>query len=150
MKSSGIGGQAVMEGIMMRNGDEYAVAVRKSDGNIVVDKKTYKGITKKNKFFSLPFIRGTFSMIDSLVLGMRSLTFSADQFADEEETEEPSRIEKWLEDKFGDKLQKTIMDITMVIAVVFALLIFMVLPAVISNFMKRFLGNGFWLALFEG
>lgn len=150
MRSSGIGGQAVMEGIMMRNGEDYAVAVRKSNGEIVVKKEKYKGVSSKSKIFRLPFIRGFFSMVDSLVLGMRSLTFSADQFAEGEEEEEPSRFEKWLEEKFGDKLEQAIMSITMGISVVLAVLIFMVLPTVISNWAKPLLGSGFWLALFEG
>ena len=150
MKSSGIGGQAVMEGIMMRNGDRYAVGVRKSNGEIVVKKDTYRGVAAKCRLFSLPFIRGFFSLIDSLVLGMKSLTFSADQFAEEEEEEEPGRFEKWLEDKFGDKLEKAIMDLTMVISVLLAVLIFMVFPTLVSSWMRPVLGNGFWMALFEG
>ncbi|MBQ8639417.1 MAG: DUF1385 domain-containing protein [Lachnospiraceae bacterium] len=150
MKSSGIGGQAVMEGIMMRNGENYAVGVRKSNGEIVVKKDTYRGVTAKCKLFRLPFIRGIFNMIDSLALGMKSLTFSADQFAEEEIEEEPSRFEKWLEEKFGDKLEKAIMDVTMVISVILAVLIFMVLPTVISGWVRPVLGNGFLMALFEG
>ena len=135
----------------MRNGDQYSVAVRKSDGEIVIEKETYVGISKKCRFFQLPFIRGTFNMIDSLVLGMKSLTFSANQFADEEEEEgEPGKLEQWLEKKFGDRLEKVIMDVTMTVSVILALLIFMVLPAVVSGFLKKVLGNGFWLALFEG
>ena len=78
--SSGIGGQAVMEGIMMRNKERYAVAVRKSDGSVVVDTQEYKGITAKCKFFQVPFIRGIFSFIDSLILGIKTLTFSANFF----------------------------------------------------------------------
>lgn len=150
MKSSGIGGQAVMEGIMMRNGEDYAVAVRKSNGEIVVKKDKYRGAASKCRLFRLPFVRGFFSLVDSLVLGMKSLTFSADQFAEEEEEEEPSKFEKWLEEKFGDKLEKVIMSVTMAVSVVLAVLIFMVLPTVISNWVKPWLGNGFWMALFEG
>lgn len=150
MKSSGIGGQAVMEGIMMRNGDRYAVGVRKSNGEIVVKEDRYRGVTAKNRLFGLPFVRGIFNLADSLILGMKSLTFSADQFAEEEEEEEPGRFEKWLEQKFGDKLEKAIMDVTMVISVILAVLIFMVLPTVISSWVRPIIGNGFWMALFEG
>ena len=77
LRSSGIGGQAVMEGIMMRNKDKYAVAVRQPDGSIVVDEQEYKGLTSKCKLFQVPFIIGIFSFIDSLVLGVKTLTFSA-------------------------------------------------------------------------
>ena len=150
MKSSGIGGQAVMEGIMMRNGSEYSVAVRKENGEIEVKKETYKGVGSKCKLFRLPFIRGIFSFVDSLVLGMKSLNYSASLFMEDGELEEPGRFEKWLQKKFGDKAEKVIMDLTMVISIILAVGIFMVFPAWVSTLMKPILGNGFWMALFEG
>lgn len=151
MKSSGIGGQAVMEGIMMRNGSEYSVAVRKENGEIEVKKETYKGVGSKCKLFRLPFIRGIFSFVDSLVLGMKSLNYSASLFMEDgEEEEEPGRFEKWLQKKFGDKVEKVIMDLTMVISIILAMGIFMVFPTWVSTLMKPLLGNGIWMALFEG
>ena len=151
MKSSGIGGQAVMEGIMMRNGSEYSVAVRKENGEIEVKKETYKGVGSKCKLFRLPFIRGIFSFVDSLVLGMKSLNYSASLFMEDgEEEEEPGRNEKWLQKKFGDKAEKVIMDLTMVISIILAMGIFMVFPTWVSTLMKPLLGNGIWMALFEG
>ena len=151
MKSSGIGGQAVMEGIMMRNGSEYSVAVRKENGEIEVKKETYKGVGSKCKLFRLPFIRGIFSFVDSLVLGMKSLNYSASLFMEDgEEEEEPGRFEKWLQKKFGDKAEKVIMDLTMVISIILAMGIFMVFPTWVSTLMKPLLGNGIWMALFEG
>lgn len=151
MKSSGIGGQAVMEGIMMRNGSEYSVAVRKENGEIEVKKETYKGVGLKCKLFRLPFIRGIFSFVDSLVLGMKSLNYSASLFMEDgEEEEEPGRFEKWLQKKFGDKAEKVIMDMTMVISIILAMGIFMVFPTWVSTLMKPLLGNGIWMALFEG
>ena len=100
MKSSGIGGQAVMEGIMMRNGSEYSVAVRKENGEIEVKKETYKGVGSKCKLFRLPFIRGIFSFVDSLVLGMKSLNYSASLFyGGRRGRREPGRFEKWLQKK---------------------------------------------------
>lgn len=151
MKSSGIGGQAVMEGIMMRNGSEYSVAVRKENGEIEVKKETYKGVGSKCKLFRLPFIRGIFSFVDSLVLGMKSLNYSASLFMEDgEEEEEPGRFEKWLQKKFGDKAEKVIMDLTMVISIILAMGIFMVFPTWVSTLMKSLLGNGIWMALFEG
>ena len=151
MKSSGIGGQAVMEGIMMRNGSEYSVAVRKENGEIAVKKETYKGVGSKCKLFRLPFIRGIFSFVDSLVLGMKSLNYSASLFMEDgEEEEEPGRFEKWLQKKFGDKAEKVIMDLTMVISIILAMGIFMVFPTWVSTLMKPLLGNGIWMALFEG
>ena len=151
MKSSGIGGQAVMEGIMMRNGSEYSVAVRKENGEIEVKKETYQGVGSKCKLFRLPFIRGIFSFVDSLVLGMKSLNYSASLFMEDgEEEEEPGRFEKWLQKKFGDKAEKVIMDLTMVISIILAMGIFMVFPTWVSTLMKPLLGNGIWMALFEG
>ena len=151
MKSSGIGGQAVMEGIMMRNGSEYSVAVRKENGEIEVKKETYKGVGSKCKLFRLPVIRGIFSFADSLVLGMKSLNYSASLFMEDgEEEEEPGRFEKWLQKKFGDKAEKVIMDLTMVISIILAMGIFMVFPTWVSTLMKPLLGNGIWMALFEG
>lgn len=151
MKSSGIGGQAVMEGIMMRNGSEYSVAVRKENGEIEVKKETYKGVGSKCKLFRLPFIRGIFSFVDSLVLGMKSLNYSASLFMEDgEEEEEPGCFEKWLQKKFGDKAEKVIMDLTMVISIILAMGIFMVFPTWVSTLMKPLLGNGIWMALFEG
>ena len=151
MKSSGIGGQAVMEGIMMRNGSEYSVAVRKENGEIEVKKETYKGVGSKCKLFRLPFIRGIFSFVDSLVLGMKSLNYSASLFMEDgEEEEEPGRFEKWPQKKFGDKAEKVIMDLTMVISIILAMGIFMVFPTWVSTLMKPLLGNGIWMALFEG
>ena len=150
MKSSGIGGQAVMEGIMMRNGSEYSVAVRKENGEIEVKKETYKGVGSKCKLFRLPFIRGIFSFVDSLVLGMKSLNYSASLFMEDGEEEEPGRFEKWLQEKFGDKAEKVIMDLTMVISIILAMGIFMVFPTWVSTLIKPLLGNGIWMALFEG
>ena len=151
MKSSGIGGQAVMEGIRMRNGSEYSVAVRKENGEIPVKKETYKGVGSKCRLFRLPFIRGIFSFVDSLVLGMKSLNYSASLFMEDgEEEEEPGRFEKWLQEKFGDKAEKVIMDLTMVISIILAMGIFMVFPTWVSTLMKPLLGNGIWMALFEG
>ena len=151
MKSSGIGGQAVMEGIMMRNVSEYSVAVRKENGEIEVKKETYKGVGSKCKLFRLPFIRGIFSFVDSLVLVLKSLNYSASLFMEDgEEEEEPGRFEKWLQKKFGDKAEKVIMDLTMVISIILAMGIFMVFPTWVSTLMKPLLGNGIWMALFEG
>ena len=80
MKSSNIGGQAVLEGIMMRNGGRYSVAVRKPDGDIEVDIRQYKSIIPWKTPLKIPFIRGIFNFVDSLVLGMKTLTFSASFF----------------------------------------------------------------------
>ena len=91
MKSSNIGGQAVLEGIMMRNGSKYSVAVRRPDGEIAVDVKDYKSVIPWKTPLKIPFIRGIFSFVDSLVLGMRTLTYSASFFEDERLRKEKNR-----------------------------------------------------------
>ena len=83
MKSSDIGGQAVLEGIMMRHEDEYAVAVRTPEGEIVVQKETYKSIVKWKKLTEIPFIRGVFNFIDSMVLGIKTLMYSAEFYEED-------------------------------------------------------------------
>lgn len=136
--SSGIGGQAVMEGIMMRNKDNYAVAVRKSDHSIEVEVDEYKGITKGNKILSLPFIRGVFNFIDSMILGIKTLTYSA-QFFDEDEEVEPGKFEKWLIEKCGDRLEKIIMTFTVAVSIVLAVGLFMILPLFLADLMQKFI-----------
>ncbi|CUX67585.1 hypothetical protein BN3590_03332 [Clostridium sp. C105KSO15] len=150
MKYSGIGGQAVIEGVMMKNGDEYATAVRKPDGTIEVKKDTYVSMGEKVKLFSLPFIRGIFSFVDSMVLGMRALTFSASFFEDDEADMEPSKFEKLLERLFGEKMEKALMSIVMAFSVVMAILIFMVFPMFLANIFHNFIKSQTIMAILEG
>lgn len=131
LKASGIGGQAVLEGIMMRNKDKYAVAVRKADKTIEVDVQTYKSITDGKKLLQLPFIRGVFNFVDSLVLGMKTLTYSAS--FDEEWEEEPTKFELWLDKKFGKKAEKIIMGFAVAMSIVLAVGIFMILPLLLAD-----------------
>lgn len=149
MKYSGIGGQALLEGIMMKNKDEYAVAVRKPDGEIVVEKDSYTGVAAKSKLFSLPFIRGVFNFADSMILGMKTLTWSA-SFIEDEEEEEPGRFEQFLIDKFGEKLESVLMSLVMVFSFVLAIGIFMVLPMLIANVFRLFIKSDTIMAILEG
>ena len=112
MKYSGIGGQAVIEGIMMKNGRNYAVGVRKPDGSIEVQTREYVSFTEKHKWAALPLVRGVFAFADSMILGLKALTFSA-SFYDEEEEGEPSAFERWLDKVFGDRLEKVLMTFSM-------------------------------------
>ncbi len=149
MKYSGIGGQAVIEGIMMKNGDDYATAVRRPDGVIEVKKDTYVSMTEKVKFFALPFVRGVFSFADSMILGMRTLTFSAGFFEDDEDSE-PGRLELWLDKTFGENVEKVLMGFVMVFSVVAAVVIFMLLPLLIANACKRVIHSETAMAILEG
>ena len=149
MKYSGIGGQAVIEGIMMKNKDQYATAVRRPDGEIEVKKDTYLSMTKKHKVLGLPFVRGIFSFIDSMVVGMRALTWSCSFFEDDEEAE-PGKFEAWLDKVFGEKLESALMTVVMVFSVVMAIGIFMVLPLLIANLFRRVIHSETVMAFLEG
>lgn len=149
MKYSGIGGQAVIEGIMMKNKDDYATAVRKPNGEIEVQKSQYVSLTKKVKLFSLPFIRGIFSFADSMILGMKTLTFSASFFEDDED-EKPSRFELWLDRVFGERLEKVLMTFAMIFAVIAAIGIFMILPLGISRLVHPLVPSETGMAFLEG
>ena len=145
MKSSNIGGQAVLEGVMMKNGDQYAVAVRKPDGEIALQKEVYDGIVKWKKLTKILFVRGIFSFVDSLVLGMKTLSYSASFFEEEEEEE---LTEKEAEKK--EKQENLIMGITMACSIVIAVAIFMVLPYLLSNLLKPFVPGRFARTVIEG
>lgn len=149
MKYSGIGGQAVIEGIMMKNKQNYATAVRKPDGEIVLDKNQYISMTEKVKICALPFVRGIFSFVDSMVLGMRTLSFSAGFFEDDEDSE-PGRFELWLDKVFGEKVEKALMAFVMVFSVLMAIGIFMILPLLIANVFRQFISSVTVMAILEG
>ncbi|MCF2641854.1 DUF1385 domain-containing protein [Roseburia hominis] len=144
MRYSGIGGQAVMEGVMMKNGDRYAVAVRKPDQEISVESFDYKGIIKNETLKKAPIIRGVLNFIDSLVLGMRSLMYSASFFEDEEENQKKSESED------SGKKENEGMGLTVVFSIILAVGIFMVLPYYISLLFQRFIASKTVLAVIEG
>ncbi len=145
---SGIGGQAVLEGIMMKNATRYSVAVRKPNGEIDVEIGEYTGIMGGNRITKIPFIRGIFAFVDSLILGTRCLNHSATFY--EEETVEESAADKALDKVFKDKAENILMALTTIVAVVLAVGIFMVLPYFISSFLERFVRNASLLAIIEG
>ena len=149
MKYSGIGGQAVIEGVMMKNKDEYATAVRKPNGEIEVEKETYVSLTERVKLFSLPFVRGVFSFADSMILGMKTLTWSASFFEDDEDAQ-PGKFELWLDKVFGEKLEGVLMSLVMVFSVVMAIGIFMVLPLVIAGVFRKVITSETVMAVIEG
>ena len=134
MKSSGIGGQAVIEGIMMRNGDEYAVAVRKPDGEIHVKTEHYEGISGKCGILSkIPFIRGIFKFADSMVLGIRTLMYSAEFFEEDEEKQDAWAMRGML-----------------AVSLVFAVVIFMMIPYFLSSLFKNVIPSYEIRTLLEG
>ena len=145
MKSSNIGGQAVLEGIMMKNKTRYAVAVRKPDQQIEVCVKEYKGIIPWQGVYKVPFIRGIFNFIDSLVLGMKTLTYSASFFEEEE-----GEVLTEQEAQKQEKQEKIMMGFTVAFSIVAAVGIFMVLPYFLSDLLKNYISSRGVLTALEG
>ena len=149
-----IGGQAVMEGVMMRGPHKTAVAVRKSDGEIAL-KVDENGTKKKAKICKLPIIRGCINFVESLVLGMRALMYSAEQI-DIEEEEAESKFDKWLEDKLGDKLKDVVVYVAVFFSIILSVGLFILLPSIISGAVeaipniKWLTGTKTFTSVFEG
>lgn len=146
MKYSGIGGQAVMEGVMMKNADRYAVAVRKPDHEIDVKVEEYKGTIKNKRLWNLPVIRGVVNFIESLYLGMSTLMYSSSFFEDEEEDEK----QKNMTEEQKKKAEKALMGGTVAFSIVFALLLFFMLPYFLSGFFRKVIHSEVLIALIEG
>ena len=141
MKPSKIGGQAVMEGIMMRRRGIYSVTVRKPNQDIVVDIQEYKGIAPWEGIYNIPFIRGIFAFVDSLILSIKTLTFSASFF--EEEEDKPRT-------KAQERKDEIITTIVMLFGVILALSVFMILPFVLSSFLRGQIDSRMALVSVEG
>lgn len=139
MKTSGIGGQAVIEGVMMKNKTEYAIAIRKPDKTIEVKKDVYVGLGERIGLFKLPILRGVASFFDSLSLGMNSLSYSA-SFYDEEEEKKPGQ----------EKKESIILGITMAIAIVIAVAIFVLLPFYFMEIFKKQITSNIARSFIEG
>lgn len=150
MGRTDIGGQAVIEGVMMKGRKFYTVAVRKSDGEIATDTKESSSILEKYPVFKLPILRGMAVFVESLMVGVKTLSYSAELFGDEETDEEPSKFERWLTEKLGDKTEKVILSVTMVFSFVLAIGIFMILPMLISRLFKSVVPSSFLQNIIEG
>ena len=144
MRYATIGGQAVIEGVMMRNGNDYAVAVRKPDQTIEVKKDQFIGLNAKWHMKKVPIIRGVLAFIDSLVLGMSTLTYSASFYEDEEEAEKEKA-----KDKEG-KSDALFMGMTVALSVVIAVVLFMLTPFFISSLFGKAIKSPMALAVIEG
>ncbi len=151
MKSSGIGGQAVIEGVMMRNKDKYAVAVRKPDNNIEVSVKNCTNPAGKYRFLKLPIIRGIFNFIDSLVVGMSTLSYSASFYEDDEpDAKENKKPKKVKSKEQEEKEEKVMMTFTIILSIVMAVAIFMIAPYYVSRLFAAFIKNDTAVILIEG
>ena len=153
MRYSGVGGQAVMEGVMMKNKDKYAVAVRKPNHEIEVKVSDCKSVIKNEKLRNLPIVRGVVNFIESLSLGMKTLMYSASFFEDEEDTAKKEKLspeeKKKMEEK-EKKEEKLLMSGTLAFSVVFALLLFFALPYFLSGFFHKVIASETLIALIEG
>lgn len=146
VKPSGIGGQAVLEGVMMKNRDRYAVAVRKPDGEIEVEKGHCQSLRDKYFVCDLPIIRGVVTFVESLVLGMKSLTDSSKYYEDKEE----ENRQQQMDDAAKERHEKIETTFTVILSIVLAVGIFMVLPFFISELLKSIIKSAKVLAVIEG
>jgi uncharacterized protein YqhQ len=142
-----VGGQAVIEGVMMRGREGIATAVRTSEGEIVVDKKSYTSYTKKNKFLGLPIIRGFISLIESLIIGVQTLNYSASFF---EEEGEPSKLDKWITKIFKEKSNDVIMGISLVISLIISVGLFFILPTLAASVFSKMGAGSIGMNIVEG
>ena len=147
-KKTSIGGQALIEGIMMRGPFLTSMATRLPDGSIDVETwNTHKGGQKAHWTRRVPFLRGIFNMVDSMVVGYCCLMKSAEKAGVEEE---PTKFDKWLEEKLGDNLMKVLGGVAVVLGVALAAVLFIFIPTGLSSLLKPLLGAGIGLSLIEG
>lgn len=146
-----IGGQALIEGIMMRGPKKTSIAIRMSDGTISTEDLKRDSIQDKYPVLKWPLLRGVAAFIDSLSVGYKALSMSVDK-AGLEDDEEPSKFDLWVQKKFGDKMMQAIMVASTVLGVLLAVLLFFTLPTVIFNFIRSFAGSSFgqWRSVVEG
>ena len=148
VKKTSRGGQAIIEGVMMKGPKEIGICVRKSDGEIVKTKKAVSAVNK-NILAKIPIIRGCINFFESMVIGVKALMYSAD-FMDLEEEEEPSKFEKWLEDKLGDKLKDVLIYFSVILSIFLSVGLFMLLPNWITSFFGIWVKNNIVLNAIEG
>ena len=140
MRTSGIGGQAVIEGIMMRNQDRYSIGVRKPDKSIEVKVEDYKSFIPCKTLTKIPFVRGVFNFIDSMVIGMKTLTYSASFYEDEEDAGKPK----------DEKSEALMMGGTVALSIVLAIGIFMLLPYFAASLFRRLTDSALVISVLEG
>ncbi|MPQ30002.1 DUF1385 domain-containing protein [Clostridium estertheticum] len=146
-KNTSVGGQAVIEGVMMRGLAGIATAVRTEQGEIVVEKKSYTSYTKKNKLVGLPIIRGFLSLIESLIIGIKTLNYSASFF---EEEGEPSKLDKCIQKLFKEKSNDVVMGISLVISLALSVGLFFIVPTFVANLFSKLGANTMGMNIVEG
>jgi len=149
MKKPSVGGQALIEGVMMKGPDRIAMAVRMADGQIDVKVDEVTPVSQKNKLFSLPVVRGSVNLIDSMVTGVKSLTYSA-QFFEEEEDSKPSKFDNFLNRVFKDKAEDVMVYLAIFIAIISAVGIFILGPSLLSDLLRIWTKNRVIINVAEG
>jgi len=146
-----VGGQAVLEGIMMKGREDYAIAVRREDGTVSLSKHTFTSIRSKYKILRLPIIRGIVGFVESMVLNFKTLSISAEQYGIDD-SEPETKFDKWILDHFGEKLMSVVMGISMVLGVALAIGLFFLLPSYITKGIEWLIGRslGVFKNLIEG
>ena len=147
-----IGGQALLEGIMMVGPKKNTAAFCDEDGHITTEDITAPSLREKYPILKKPFLRGVFAMIDTLRLGLKALTLSAEKAGLEDEAESESKFDRWLSEKFGDKVMNAVVMIGGVLGAALAIVLFFFLPTVLFNWLEPLLGAWFsgWRSVFEG
>lgn len=152
-KYGSVGGQALMEGIMMNGPDGKAMALRLPDGSISVEKKTFTSIKDKNKFFGIPMVRGIVNFVEALIFGYKCLMESAEKTGmDVEEEENMSKLDRWISDHFGEKMMKVIGAISMVLGFALAFALFVWMPSFLFDAVNKLTGERITMlrTIFEG
>ncbi|MBF8983744.1 DUF1385 domain-containing protein [Lutibacter sp. B2] len=147
-RPTNIGGQAVIEGVMMRGPKDIAIAVRKPNQEIEIKKEPVKGISK-SKLTKIPMIRGVIALIEAMVIGVKALTYSA-EFFEEEEDQKKGKFELWIEEKFGEKANDILIYFSVFIALAVGMLIFIITPTLLIHFLKTQTNNPVILNMSEG
>jgi len=150
MRKSMIGGQAVMEGVMMKAPDSMAIAVRRPDGSIEVKKSAVNTVRDRYPILRLPILRGIVTFAETMVMGVKSLLTSAELYGDEEEEYKPSRFETFLSDKLGKDMDDIVIATSVAIAVIFSIALFVFLPALLSGLLRRWISGHVVLNIVEG
>ena len=148
MKKQNVGGQAVIEGVMMQSKSYRAIAVRKSDGEIKLKKERIRSWVQDKKIDKIPFLRGAFVLFETMIQGMKSLNYSSEFFLEEDEEEDA--IDKFLKRIFKDKANEVIMSVCLVLAMLFSVCLFFLIPTTISGLFSSFIKSSIILNLIEG
>ncbi len=147
-----VGGQAVLEGVMMKGKEKYSIAVRREDGSISLSENYHTSVRQKHKLLRLPILRGIVGFVESMILNFKTLSISAEQYGGLDEIEPETKFEKWLQRKFGDKLMNIVMGISMVFGIVLAVALFLLLPSYAVKLIDMIphVDLGIWKSTVEG